>query len=187
MQVLIEPAFFLGLALALLLVPVQWVIAWILAATVHELSHLLALHLLHVPVCGLTLSLGGARLHTVLPDNRSAFFAALAGPAGSLLLLLISRWLPATAVCGLMHGAFNLLPVMPLDGGRAARALLCHLFPKGDYYAGILENITVALCMAGCIYLGLRWGCFLYTVPICWLLLRKTGKIPCKPGRQRVQ
>ena len=49
---------------------------------------------------------------------------ALAGPLGSFSLLLISEYFPEAAVCGLIQGAYNLIPVYPLDGGRLMRCLL---------------------------------------------------------------
>ena len=47
----------------------------------------------------------------------------LAGPCGSLLLMCFAVWFPRTAVCGFIHGLYNLIPVYPLDGGRALRTV----------------------------------------------------------------
>ena len=48
----------------------------------------------------------------------------LAGPAASLLLLCLARIFPRVAICGLIQGCYNLLPIAPLDGGRALHCLL---------------------------------------------------------------
>jgi Zn-dependent protease len=51
-------------------------------------------------------------------------FCALAGPMGSFLVLLMSEVLPEAALCGLFQGAYNLLPIYPLDGGRISLCVL---------------------------------------------------------------
>ena len=50
--------------------------------------------------------------------------AAAAGPVGSLSLMLMGRFFPRLALCGLVQGLFNLLPIYPLDGGRILRRAL---------------------------------------------------------------
>ena len=50
--------------------------------------------------------------------------AAAAGPVGSLSLMLMGRLFPRLALCGLVQGLFNLLPIYPLDGGRILRRAL---------------------------------------------------------------
>ena len=61
-----------------------------------------------------------------LSGFRRELLAVLAGPAGSLLLLSLYRVLPRVAVCAAVQGFYNLLPIEPLDGGRALRLCLEH-------------------------------------------------------------
>ena len=93
------------------------------AAALHELGHLLALYLLGGRVTGLRLSAFGAELATDaarLPYLRE-IGVVLAGPAVNLALgLLLARLGQYTASgAHLSLCLFNLLPVRPLDGGRA--------------------------------------------------------------------
>ena len=98
------------------------------AVLLHELGHGIALWCCGVPVERLHLTLSGAALETEAMDYRREIVCALAGPAVSLALTALGRWFPTLAVISLGLAVFNLLPVPPLDGGRALRAaLLLHL------------------------------------------------------------
>ena len=44
-------------------------------------------------------------------------------------LLAISRWAPRVALCGAIHGLYNLIPIYPYDGGRAVTAALRAILP----------------------------------------------------------
>ena len=93
------------------------------AAALHELGHLLVLRLLGARVRELRVSVFGAELVTSAArlSYPGEIAAVLAGPAVNLLCALglggAHAWVAAGAHLSLC--LFNLLPVRPLDGGRA--------------------------------------------------------------------
>jgi stage IV sporulation protein FB len=101
----------------------------------HELGHALVARRLKVPILGIDLHFfGGAAKLSRMPEKPSHEIAiAVAGPAVSFLLALGAflvfratgyRPIAQLAAINLVLGAFNLLPALPMDGGRILRALL---------------------------------------------------------------
>lgn len=126
-----------------------------LAAAVHELGHVAALAAVGGRPEGFTLSALGAEL--ALPGGLSyarELPVALGGPAASLALAAAAgsggRFL--LAGLSLALGLFNLLPLWPLDGGRAVACLcgLC-LSPLG---AERVERALAAAALGGFLALG---------------------------------
>lgn len=78
----------------------------------------------------MTLSPSRAEIHTGPLEDSQELLCSLAGPVGSFSLFFLSHWLPKTAFCGVIQGMFNLLPIFPLDGGRALRCCLTLLGRK---------------------------------------------------------
>lgn len=132
------------------------------AAAVHELGHWLALRLLGAAVTGFRLSALGAVLET--DSGRLSYggelAAVLAGPAANLLAALAltapgrGRW-PAAAGANLVLCAFNLLPIRPLDGGRALYLLASWAAgpARGEAAARWSGTVTAAALAAliGCV------------------------------------
>lgn len=127
------------------------------AAAVHELGHWAALRLLGARALTLRVSALGAVMTT---DGRLSYggelLAVLAGPAANLLsavglTALGPEWETAVGA-HLILGIFNLLPVRPLDGGRALElAVSWRWDPEaGDRIArwtGAVAALALAVCL----------------------------------------
>ena len=153
------------------------------AAALHEAAHIAALWL-----CGgrgMRLRLGGTGAvlsHAPLPPGRLVF-CALAGPAANLICLAaFARCAPRLAAVSALLGAYNLLPVEPLDGGTALRAALCpHLsLVRCDRVMAAVRAVTLSV-------LGLLalW-CALYLRGGIWPLLLLGALLVRLPGEKRV-
>lgn len=112
------------------LLPLRWCVRLALTVTVHELGHVAALILCGAQVCGLRMEGCGLVLRCTPTEGAlRTVTAALAGPAAGAGLFCILRGLGyiACAELSLLFSCVNLLPVLPLDGGRALYAALSAL------------------------------------------------------------
>lgn len=145
-KVAFSGGFLILLAFLLLLLPLQWLLAAILAAFVHELSHYLAIRACGGRVEGLRIFSFAAQMPLPEMSRGRELICALAGPIGGLCLLPLARWMPHTAICAAMQSVYNLLPIYPLDGGRALQCILSMLLPPPG--AGKLLCIITFVCKA---------------------------------------
>lgn len=120
-------------AAGVLMLPFRLLTAALFAAMLHELCHLGVLSLFSVPVLGIRVSPFGAVIRSGYMTSGQELLCSAAGPAGSFILLLTWKVFPLLAICGLIQGIFNLLPLYPMDGGRIIRALT--LLGKEKYLA----------------------------------------------------
>ena len=134
------------------------------AAAVHEWGHWVLLRMLGAEVTGFRLSVLGAVLET--DSGRLSYggelAAVLAGPAANLLSALAltavakGRW-PAAVGANLILCAFNLLPIRPLDGGRALYLLTAWLAgpaagETAARWAGTVTAAALAVLIGGVIW-----------------------------------
>lgn len=128
----------------------------------HETAHLITAYLLKVNVISVRILPFGAGMCMENPYSLPTYklvLIALAGPITNLLLLMIAssaaHWniLQYEAAARLTNASlvlclFNLLPALPLDGGRILTALLARRFgDKAALQTGIFFGRIVALCL----------------------------------------
>lgn len=147
-------------AALLLILPLQWVAAAFLAAIVHECCHAVAVCILGGSIEGITIGGRGIVMETQPMTGIREFVCALAGPLGSLLLLSFAPRLPRTAICGLIHGVYNLIPLFPMDGGRMLRSFLYSLLSPPvaqKTFQWAQRGIALSILLV-CILLTVRLG-----------------------------
>ena len=182
----------LGGALGVLLVALAFG-----SVLLHELGHALVARTLGVYVGGIELGFfGGAAKMAHIPRNSThEILIAAAGPAVSLMLagaglgvggiahaplLLYIGW------TNLIIAAFNLIPALPMDGGRILRAALAR---RMDYIRATDVSVTVArVATVAFAVIGLAYGMFqlLLLAPFLWMMSsreRLLARYVASPGR----
>ena len=182
-----------------------------LSLVLHELGHALVARREGVEIDGITLWLFGgvARIRGPLPSAGAELRMALAGPAVTAVLALayegfaqLTRFAPAVdgvaawlAYINLILLGFNLLPALPLDGGRVLRSLLWRA--RADFVwatvvaAAIGRVIGIAMIAAGFFAAGFS-GLFggIWLALIGWFVFQAAGAEAAAvtaPGRARRQ
>ncbi|WP_417845898.1 site-2 protease family protein [Streptomyces polyrhachis] len=151
------------------LVALFFAVAFYASVLVHELAHtLVALHY-KLPVRRIQLQFFGgvSEIEKEAETPGREFWLSFAGPLLSLLLggvfygalqLVQERTVPAVLLAGLMTSnlivaAFNLLPGLPLDGGRMLRAAVWKF--SGNPMAGTVAAAWVGRALAVVVLIGL--------------------------------
>ena len=185
----ITPGFLLTMAVMFWLDEGVGLLGWgVLACVVHELGHLLVGAALGGRPRWLSLSAVGLELNMEYPAGLSygrELAVALAGPAVNLvtggICAQFGNYLLAGVSFGL--GLFNLMPVLPFDGGRALWCVLSALFGAqtgeraADGAAGVLVGLLAGIGAAAAV----SYANFTLLLAAVWLfgltLLRKREKI----------
>jgi len=171
-------------------------LAFFASILLHELGHAVQARRDGMDIDGITLWMFGgvARFTGMFPSAGAEFRIAVAGPIVSLLLaggFLGAALIPGIpvnvdAVCSwlgitnLFLLAFNLIPALPLDGGRILRSALWAW--KGDLRSAtriaattgkVLASAIIALGVLATFYVGGVTGIWL--VVIGWFVLQAAG------------
>lgn len=170
----------------------------LLACLFHELGHYWAVRALGGEVRLVRLSAVGAEMALARPLGYwQEGVSALAGPGMNLVLALIfCLWDRGAVFAGLnlTLACFNLMPVGPLDGGRAAVSTLALFFGPGRAAAflGVLEGVTVSLLLGTGVLLWKEGGSVTLLFVSLWLAImavsvKKNQIRTCHPGGKKVK
>ena len=190
-KVSVSTDFLFFLAIAVLFIPANWLGAWILALTVHELFHYIALKICGGTIIGVRIDRRGVIMEAQPMSLGKEAFCAYAGPVGALIILPFARYVPRTAICTLVFSAYNLLPIFPLDGGRGLCCLLMKFLSNqlATRVMRYLENVLLLGILIIAIYSVFQLGLgLLPAILAVFLFCRCKGlKIPCKNRRLGLQ
>ena len=142
------------------------------AVALHELGHYLALRCCGCRVRRISVGIFGLEMDysgTLSPGEM--LLCAAAGPLTGLLYGAAARlaggdYFTFSGTLSLLLSGFNLLPVLPLDGGRMAEALL------GGRKAALLSKTAAVLLLALSVAGMLRFRVWTLPPIFCWLLIR---------------
>lgn len=183
--------FYIFVVIGLYLLPIQWLLGWFAAVAVHELSHYLALKACNVSVHSCEIGPFGAVIETESMKCWQEFLSTLAGPLGGCVLIFAAKFFPQAAVCAMLHSAYNLLPLYPLDGGRLLRCsveavftpkIACTVCKTVGWIASV-SIIAVSVYYSLVRKLGMIW----LVVATIQLVRTSIVKLSCKQAEQIVQ
>jgi len=177
-QIVFPPLVFLLAAFLLLMVPIRWLLAALFGSLVHELCHILMIHIFKLRIYSFHIGIDGAKIETEPMTCVQELCCALAGPLGGLCLLLFARWVPRAAICAAFQSLYNLLPIYPSDGGRILCCCAKLLLP--DRFAVRLCQAVEMVFLFGVAAVGI-YGTFylrLGVIPVlcAWILISKAAK-----------
>ena len=181
----VSAGFWLLVIVAAIVSPVQVVVSILLAAALHECGHLLLLRRYHVRVNGLRLSALGAVLYAQDAQKLSygrELLVTLAGPAANLFCALVAAILAlhtqreffyVFAGANVILCAYNLLPVLPLDGGRALYLVTAYFFGPmiGDAVTAVVGTVCALSILVLGIYLSVVSGSGMFFLLAAFSLL----------------
>lgn len=184
----VSVSFWLLVIAAAIVSPIQVVVSVLLAAALHECGHLAALRMFHVPVEGLRLTALGAVLYAKGAQRLSygrELLVTLAGPAANLLCALLAALLARGTQQGTFYVfaganvvlcAYNLLPIPPLDGGRALYLVTAFVFGPmvGDAAAAVVGTACALSLLVLGIYLSVVSGSGMFFLLAAFSLLLGT-------------
>ncbi|MBQ7826560.1 MAG: hypothetical protein IJ337_09505 [Clostridia bacterium] len=191
MRIRTRISFYVYLLLIAMLSSPGAVLAALCALAVHESGHMIAARLIKEPIVGIECTPFGGVLHYAAGKSASkglrGIAAAAAGPAANYFFLLLLG-------CGMVQEAIgsamaeklivanasmlllNLLPVLPLDGGR--------IVLSAGFYVFSVSALIRVLCALGCaagvgLILLAFWGFAAYGVLNCSLVIIGAYLIGC--------
>ena len=119
MHIYIKPNTYIFLTILLFTIPLTWISSWIAAIMFHEFCHYIAVLLCKGKIYRLNIGLFGAEMQCSYMSGLCQVIAVLCGPIGGLFLACLGFYCPRIALCSFFLSIYNLIPLVPLDGGKA--------------------------------------------------------------------
>ena len=191
MSLFISSGYCVLLAFMILVLPLQWIMPAMIAAFFHELAHYLAIRACSHKNTSVHVYSFAAQM--ILPEMSKAreLLCALAGPIGGASLIFLAQQFPRLAICAMAQSLYNLLPVYPLDGGRALRCILQMLLlpSEAEFLEAFIMWLTIGLLLLLSLYCFaiLQMGLLPLLATIFLAIRAKDGKMPCKADGFAVQ
>ena len=159
-----EPGFYILLCIMILLVPIKWLASWFLAVLVHELFHYVAILILKYNISYVCFSLTGVYMGTGDMTTAHELVVSFAGPMGSVLLVLFSKYMPMVSVCALLQSVYNLIPVYPFDGGRILRNLIILILRNKnvDRVVVLVEKVVLSVLVVVSVSITVKYSLGLF-------------------------
>ena len=183
MSMFISSGYCIALAFMILVLPLSWIMPAMAAAFVHELCHYLAILLCSGQTTDVGIYSFAARMELPPMCRGKELICALAGPLGGLLLCFLAPYFPRLALCAALQSLYNLLPVYPLDGGRALQCLLKLLLPPcSAEILGVFIQwsfIGVLLLVSIYAFFFLHAGILPCLAALLLVFRAKDAKMPC--------
>ena len=126
------------------------------AMAVHELAHIVMMLACGGQVRRLTLRFADLHIAASGLGYRQELLSALAGPLVNLICgAAFCMQRPSFAAYSLMLGIYNLLPVWPLDGGRAIRCALLARLPlaQAERVSALISFLSCGILLLAGIFL----------------------------------
>jgi len=177
----IKPEFILLVSLCYLFFDAEATAAIFMSAAVHEAGHMLMIHLLGGKIE--KVSFGGSGLELKYSGSDSSvegFFFALGGPMfGVLLMAAVRNYVEVNSFAAQLWNmsfvlnAWNLLPILPLDGGKMIYYLLSLLVSYETAYkiCTLLFWTVVGILVFGTVLLLLYAKSFILLPAVCSLVI----------------
>ena len=120
----VAPVVYLHLALLLLILPIQYIVGFLISGLIHEMGHFIALKIMKVPIYQFRVTVSGAVIETGEITALQELLCAIAGPFAGMMTCMMGSIFPLLAVCAFVQTAYNLIPLYPLDGGRICKSIM---------------------------------------------------------------
>lgn len=190
----VTPGFLLVLAVLFWLDEGTGLLGWsLLACIAHEMGHYLMGRMMGGRFDWLELSAVGARMNLWYGSPLSYWqelAVVLAGPAVNLamgwLFAGVKLFLPSGV--SFVLGIFNLLPILPLDGGQALFYALSATLDEdwADRVLTVTAGLLVGILAGSGVFLAARYANFTLLITSLWLLWVTLAKKQAGSGKKRL-